>query len=230
MIANDLFKDLNAWKYICTNNFNQDALENLFSIVRYKKRKPTVKEFRKILKRIMSVKLIYSSKYANCKGGINNMLIDWKAVLSDSNNIQELDEVELFSSTSDFDLFEEQFDDDTEDTQSESELTKIDCAPLSDNAVTYFCGYVIHHKISAPVYNEGPSYLLRNCSSCLEQLSKQNAKISAPSDWLTFFKNFNDDTDFGSLKMPSEEFFNVCKSAFIIFSTFFYQDTIFTRY
>lgn len=90
LITANLIESSNEWKYACTNRFNQDAIENLFSIIRYKKRKPSVRKFREILRRIMAVKLVYSSKFANCKGGINNMLIDWKAVLSNSESIIEV--------------------------------------------------------------------------------------------------------------------------------------------
>lgn len=52
-------------------------------------------------------------------------------------------------------------------------------------------------------------------------MKKNSTKMDQPSELLIFNKNYNINSDFGSLIPPSDEFFEICKFHVSIFTNFF---------
>lgn len=211
-ISDEIFLSSDEIFFLCTNKLNQDRLENLFSVVRYKKKNPTVGEFNEIISRIVSVKLIYSSKFGNCEeDDTDNLLLDWNAVVNPVNeqvtNFEENNEThkqsEMEPNLETLTLTEE---------NSELASTSFENS-ISDNATMYFAGYVLSQNFKKSPFD--------NCEICKSCMSSNTTDLSRSSEWLVYYKNFSNTSDFGALIIPTEEFFQVCKTQVQIFKEFF---------
>ena len=78
-LVNDIVNVEPGVEYLVTNRCNQDALENLFSIIRGKgghHDNPEPQQFRYRLRQIMVDKILIASPSSNCKDDVDNFLIN----------------------------------------------------------------------------------------------------------------------------------------------------------
>lgn len=198
-IANGSFPEAD---YLLTKKIHQDVLENLFSVIRIKggnNKNPSVYEFNVILSKILSSNLITFTPLGNCDDDDVEFL-RLNAFETESTDTAQNMECKEFSCD--------------ESLQEHVITTILEQAHVSleTTAMRYFAGYLAHKMLSK-----------QTCSNCSQSFQKNREKITCPSEFFIFAKNFSQNSDFGSLLAPTDEFFSICKFHFKIFHVIFKQ-------
>lgn len=166
--------------------FNQGDCENTFSKIRGRNgfnQNPSANEIRSIMGRITSINLIYNSPFSNCEQtNSENLPIDWKTVLEE-------------------DLFE--IPNGEVDYNSSKPPPMIQFRNPDEMAIRYYAGYCVY-KLMKTMNNN-------SCRDCKLSLIKESQTMDDPSEVSIFTKNDDDNSDFGSLFPPSNQFFEICK-------------------
>lgn len=210
-LADDLFNDCSEdIFFLLTKRLNQDALENLFAVIRQKggnNQNPSLYEFNIIIAKVMATNIIQSSSLSNCEEDNDSMLniirCDENVSLSISaaQNDQQYDK-----KLPDFDILEKYPDFFVGDHfENEDIEMKIDLVSMR-----YFIGYV--------AFKVGPKI---NCETCCARIKKSDEVISAPSELFLFQKNYSRNSDFGNLNAPSDQFFEISKKHILVFDSIF---------
>lgn len=196
--------------FLMTRLVTQDKLENYFSILRQKggyNRNPSVSEVNTIIARTMTRKLLSSSPAGNCE------------VLEDDNSFEAT--VESFAVV-DLQASRESRPPNATDLETSiTEDTEFDCcileSPLDHQipqnelaSLRYFVGYVAFRILPR-----------LNCDLCNKFVKTDGEELTSSTELFLFYKNYSTKTDFGSLKAPSEEFFNICREHVAVFRTVF---------
>ena len=149
----NLWKELknSGFKYLLTNRLNQDCLENLFSMIRFKggfRNNPDFQQFRAAFRHIIVDKLFVHSTSANCKVDADKILLDISNV-----TIKQKRSVEIQESVTAIDA-----------------LTVAMPAPSlpKKNVIAYMAGYLIKQ------------YPVDTCPTCTDLCKLQNLPESSP--------------------------------------------------
>lgn len=211
--------------FILTFKFNQDGLENFFSLIRNSggnNNKPSVREFNNQYRKIVNMKMITPelvSNYANSSFAVeedlNEELESLKQILAEE-IITDVDEnaPELLAAIPDSPMekidFTETDEIDLSYLQSIFELEDSELPEkiqIEDLSISYFIGYV-SHKILNKI----------KCDNCIQTLTKTRY-MQLPRDYLINYKQFTETN--GGLKYPSNEYFEVSRLQIINFSKTF---------
>lgn len=209
-LSNDLFQD-NHDRFIITCRFNQDPLENTFSIIRGKggnSKNPSILEFNRTVAQIMCIKLLKNTNLSNCENDEEENL----------SGIIELENKEESTKALSCEGMEHN-DIPDEATQTEDFIEIADSlvqpedtldGNIDDASLKYYIGYVFF-KCNKKI----------KCESCKLLLLKSDETMSVKNESFIYFKNYCKNSDFGSLNAPSELFFNFSKHCVKIFSKIF---------
>lgn len=212
VISHSLFENYCDLHYIHMKKINQDPLENLFSQIRSRnanKNNPSVFEFSSIFAKILSIKLLFSSKFSNCETDDDETIeIDWKAVfeishvLDNSGNPNE----ELSNSMQ---LHEE------ENFLEENipNTTQKVISP-SDVGARYFAGYC---------YLKTIKQFQQPCAKCSLEMTQGHSLNTDLSTILIQLKQYtcNNISDTSGLISPSEIFYCASLKQINIFTRIF---------
>lgn len=190
-------------EYLLTKRTHQDILENLFSIIRSKggnNKNPSVYEFNVLMSKILSSNLIAFSPHSNCDDDdVEFLNLDTSQTQPHTSRtflLPEAREETVFDNT----LFEKVI----------NEIKITNGISLETTAMRYFTGYLAFKML-----------LKNKCANCSKLFLKSDEQITCPSEFFIFAKNFSQNSDFGSLLAPTDEFFNICKLHFKVFHTIF---------
>lgn len=192
-------------KFLTTRKLNQDKLENTFSIVRQKggyNRNPSVAELNSIFAKIMTSKLIRSSINTNCEFDDDQVTLETAIELATQELLHGKQDSDV---KADFYSEKENFEDCCLTFQASNEMPIIEEA-----SVRYVAGFVAH-KILPKI----------GCHDCKEIIQKDSEVLSSPSELFIFYKNYNKDTNFGSLFAPSAAFYEACCTHVNVFKYIF---------
>lgn len=207
--------------YIYGQKFNQDCLENLFSQIRARngnKSNPNLFEFNQLLGKVISVKIFYTSSFANCENDSDEYFdFDWSAVLnipsSDKNIPPEIHDYGEGTSSSQENIFDGGNDhDETIHLRDEDEIFNFPenvQIGADEAAFKYFVGYCcfkIINRMKTP------------CENCLKDLT-EGGNNDDMSNILIKTKSFSSINN--GLTTPSNHFFNICKVHIKIFEDTF---------
>lgn len=183
-------------EFILTGKTNQDALENFFSALRGKggfNYMPSSYQIGVHFANIVVAKVLFHSIHSNCLPDDElNLMLNWKEFKDEyKKSIKHQDSQEIDTSEA-IDLL----------PNTTTEFTQ-----LTSNAIAYFAGYCVRAKI--------------DCGKCIAKLLKPDTVINANEVYI-HEKNFKKDSSkFGSLKAPTDEWFEMATFLVQIFENFF---------
>lgn len=209
-LADDLFTDYPDFSYFYLNKMNQDPLENFFSHVRARnanKRNPNVFEFQSIIAKIISLNLLFASKFSNCEKDSDEILdVDWSAVVNTTfeKPILDINTAKTEAKLSpDFDMII-CFDSDERPSVSNT---------IKSMSIRYFAGYCIYKLFKS---------MKEPCRNCSQTLLKTDKTLTENSEFLMHHKVYsNSESDFGKLFPPSNIFFEICKLQINVFENIY---------
>lgn len=199
-LADDLFTDYSDFFYLYLNKMSQDPLENFFSHVRARnanKRNPNVFEFQSIIAKIISLNLLFTSKFANCEKDSDELLdVDWSAIVSTTaeESLLKVDTCKAATISSSYC-----------DTLGVVELVEQPSVSMTvkSMSIRYFSGYCCYKLFKT---------MKEPCQNCAQTLIKTDKTLTENSEFLIHHKAYlNSETDFGKLFPPSNNFFEICK-------------------
>lgn len=81
-----------------------------------------------------------------------------------------------------------------------------------DASLRYFIGYIAFHFFKRI-----------DCKNCYTQLVKEGEEItlSHSSEFLIFYRNYTNNSDFGNLKAPTDAYFEMCKIFLYVFKVMY---------
>ena len=189
----DLWKDLNSigFRFLLTNQLNQDCLQNLFSVLRRKggfRDNPNPQQFQADFRQVIVDKLFVHSTSANCENDADKILLDISNVTIMQKKVKEPSESRC---------------------AIEPVIAAMPAASIKkQNIVTYMAGYLIKQ------------YPVDNCASCKQYFKVQNLPQSSPTSQykLVRFKRY---WDRKCLTHPSVVFSSFVQNIETIFCTTF---------
>lgn len=202
-ISNNLFDKYPHITYILTRKFQQDPLENLFSIIRSKggcNTNPSVMDFSRTLSKIMANKVLsYSSEFSNCEDDTDNFVFWDNLEFVQGENINS-DETQM-----QIDISNNRNECSVNPLNIEEIIYSIN--DITDNtlceraSLRYYVGFIAFKNLKK-----------FNCNTCNEIIRKNGEIISftCNTESLIYFKNYCGDTDFGRLNAPSDLFYDIC--------------------
>lgn len=191
--------------FIKTNKFNQDPLENFFSHIRSRngnKSNPSLFEFGALFGKIVSLKLLFSSKFSNCEDDGEDILnIDWQALLDEDMSKNQYDsgalnELCLNPVTS------------VSENPMDSEIISEDYE-INSAAIRYFAGYC---------YLKTVKNIGMVCEECCNQMTQPESGRNGTSEMLIILKQYKTIGEEGGLIKPTDKFFEICKKHVEIFT------------
>lgn len=198
-LSNSMFSIHKDIYYFHLQKLNQDPLENFFSHIRSRnsnKQNPSLFEFSSLFAKIMSIKLLFTSKFSNCDNDEDEILdIDWNTICD--GHVSKENSTTVLHSIS-------------EEVMEESEFENEEKLNVSDAATTYFAGYCYLKTVKS---------LGKICDQCKTEMTskllEEDENISKILIKLKQYENLPPDS---GLITPSEKFFNICKDHVQIFS------------
>lgn len=207
-ISRQLFNTYPDITFINWKKFNQDPLENFFSRIRARnanKQNPNLAEFRSIYAKLVSMKLIFESKFSNCESDTDTqdlLEIDWSAItdisetqISKNNdeNSAEITGTKFFTSVNNDNLIEKS-------------------SHINNAAISYFAGYCIMKM---------QKKLGKVCNDCLKNMAKDSTSEINPSEILITLKQYKNIDNYNGLIHPSLKFYEICRKYANTFSRIF---------
>lgn len=181
--------------FLLTGKFNQDPLENFFSLVRSRipnNSQPTSTEFNSIIANLTTINLInYYSNKSNCESDGIEEKNENKIGTSEVYENIEIEE-------SDNEMLENDEEDD-DNCEYDIPLERSSKNIIEINSMKYVSGYAIFKLLNKI-----------KCDNCVETMTKDDKNLELNSEWFIFYKNYSKEKFY--LKMPSDLFFRVCQS------------------
>ncbi|XP_041449670.1 uncharacterized protein LOC121404395 [Drosophila obscura] len=212
LLAHEVWNENTDVYFLILSRLNQDALENLFYLIRSRgvtNNNPMLFEFNAIISKMLSMKIITSkSTSGNCEPDDDNMLInvideakrEIQVEISETKEQLPCQEVALEKCNNEHSPHITE----TMDLSSTNVISK-----SSENALRYFTGFVLYK-----------SQQKFNCDTCGELL-KDNIVHCENSEQFLFNKNFKSINNNLKLKAPQDDFFNLIKLLYNIFHDIF---------
>lgn len=202
------------WKYnidaIDGRKFNQDPLENFYSRIRARnsnKNNPNLFEFSQLYAKLISIKLLFSSKFSNCEDDNDEILaVDWSAVLecnTDSNKNVDNTNTRISEAVPSVSGHNAQL------LANQNEFHSGEIIDILDVATAYFTGYCVYKLL---INLKDP------CLKCMMDMVEENPDCSDLRLILFKFKQFEECRD---LIKPSKHFNELCQSHIEIFTSIF---------
>lgn len=205
----------NEIKFVFTGRLNQDPVENFFGLIRQRggnNKTPSVYEFNNISGQILTMKFLGNTDLTNCLNDgdeildSNGMMNDFLYDDNSSSNVNMTGSIESAQNILNADLDEyEDLDQVIMAADLEYEIDKFD-----DSATKYFLGYVAYKMLNK-----------FKCEICKANYIKSTETIIMKSEHFMFYKNYTNNSDFGSLHPPSEKLFEISKSHINLFANIF---------
>lgn len=171
-----------GFKYILTRRINQDCLENYFGIIRKRDGNscnPTPQQFINAFKKTFSLKFLIISENTNCADDFFKFLALMNSVhVNVCESNSTILQTSAFNSIKLLDL----------DSDRNHDF-------LTENSLQYLCGYIIRKLRAHHI-----------CPTC-ETIALQNLLTSNTTVFIEK-RAYNKSTTFGSLLVPSNEFYN----------------------
>ena len=190
------------YKFLLTSRLNQDALENLFSIIRYRgghRDNPDSMQFRAAFKQVLVQNLLEPTENSNC----TEYKKDKDEMMLKINNFIETTNTTKWRRRNQQNLKESFF------MRPSSLLSPIPNFEIkvvdelsSDNVLFYISGYLCKKVLQK-----------HSCDRCKNLLLCENQNIEQSRDLFTSFKAYSTDKgDFGGLMVPSNYTFELIKT------------------
>lgn len=198
--------------YLCTRNFSQDTLENLFGVIRRLggcRTNPTCAQFRDALKHCMisDVLNLRHSRGANCEIDTAKLLFDLKSI-SKSANFRV---PSIFPSLADTSLLVSERSNQPQSFNVPGVVADAQICWSQENIVFYVCGVCLNF------------YKKRHqCTDCcaIIEVPKSDQSFTCLNEMFTFLKAYKNEKftdDFGALQVPRIDFVNFFKKLNTIF-------------
>lgn len=212
-----LFLENDQLSFFHTNKTNQDPLENLFGQIKSRngnKTNPSVYEFGCLFAKILSIKFLFKSKFANCEDDEDEALqVDWSAVLQKSSEesviILEPERLPLVDLTDTINNIENCCE--SEPLIDDESRVSVTVPDFTDISTRYFAGYC---------YFKAMKNMVEPCEICQQSLCRTDKTFSA-SEILIKLKAYESSDGRPVLIWPSEQYFQVCKLHVSIFKKYF---------
>lgn len=208
-LSEEIMKEYSNIFSILTNHFNQDPIENMFSYIRAKgghSKNPSVHEFNIILAKLISLKLIHFNTSSNCIEDDATMLsVNIQNIYEETDNSESSSENNSISFISMENIYVENqsfFDENVDNFNSVN-------IPIEMTSSRYFVGYIAQRIL---------------CKKCRLDIIKPSQILTYPSEMYIHKKNYENESDFGSLCAPSDLFFEVCKIHIKVFENIFVEN------
>ena len=204
----EILKSEHNFSYLLTSRLNQDALENLFSVIRGRgghRDNPDPVHFQSAFKQVLVQNMFVPAPSSNCEVDSGEYLLNLDDFSGDSiTNALELSESMDTNQTSNVLLAaSESFSQfDTNELMSDSVL---------DNTLTYIAGYVCRKVLDK-----------HNCEVCRQTMLRAETTIIGDKDLFCTHKAYNTSHGcFGGLRAPSDFIIQLLKQCELAFNNLF---------
>lgn len=181
---------------------------------------PSIYEFGCLFAKVLSIRFLFHSKFANCEDDDDELLaIDWSTILQDQANETIMSIATDDKSVIDFSelISVEDQDSDKENMNSEMENTfrfSAKVPDITDVSTRYFAGYCFFKSIKR---------FGQVCQRCIQDKCKTSSVSSSfeMSEVFLKLKQFENSKEENILMWPSDKFFNICQIHVKIFAKYF---------
>lgn len=183
LLWDDLHKNYN-FSFLMTRRLNQDALENFFSVIRSKGghgQNPDPRQFLSAYKSSLITLFMKSGGAGNCENDAASLLLNHQSFTDHLNNNTPLSNEDNAAGN------ETTTPDQSTPLPTVSSDIELNLIDIEENVVCYIAGYVCKRIIH-----------------CKNLVVNYEPKLDSHRKFLTYLKNYANESDFGGLCVPSD--------------------------